>query len=146
MDHRYASGPGGWTPLFWCCLNGHVRLLENLLKRGANVNHLDNLGRTPLHVAAANNRLKAVAALIGGGAAVNAREPRAGASALHHAAERGYLAVCDCLIYNRADLSLKDVAGQTPLDLASKNSHKLLARAMRKHLREGLGKSSLQRQ
>lgn len=141
-----ASGPGGWTPVFWCSLNGHVRLLENLIKRGANVNHLDELGRTPLHIAAANDRLKAVAALIGAGARVNAREPRGGATALHHAAERGYLAVCDCLIYNKADLSLKDAAGQTPLDLASNNSHKLLSRAMRKHLREGLGKSGTFRQ
>jgi ankyrin repeat protein len=135
------NGPGGWTPLFWCCQTGHTRLLENLLKKGADVNWLDETGRTALHIAAANNRLKAVAALLGAGAAINAQEPRAQATALHLAAERGHLGVCDCLIYNGADLRLRDAAGQTPLDLAEKNQYKLLARAMRRHLHEGLGKS-----
>ncbi|MBT9588329.1 ankyrin repeat domain-containing protein [bacterium] len=136
-----AKGPGGWTPLFWCCLTGQTRLLEHLLKKGADVNRVDDRGCTALHVAASNNRLKALAALLGAGAQVNAQEARGQASALHMAAERGHLGVCDCLIFNGADLTLRDVARQTPLDLALKNHHALLTRAMRKHLQDGLGKS-----
>lgn len=134
-----AQGPGGWSPLFWCCLNGHSRLVEGLLKKGADPGLRDENGLTPLHVAATHNRLQAVAALLGAGAPVNAVEARAGASALHLAAARGYLAICDCLVYNQADLRLRDAGGQTPLDLAQRNQHRLLVRALQKHQKEGLG-------
>lgn len=136
-----ASGPGGWTPLFWCTLNGQQRLVEVLLKRGCDVTRRDDQNRTVLHLAASNNQIKMVAAVIGAGADVNAQEASLGSSPLHLAAERGHLAVCDCLIYNGASLKLKDKAGRTPLDLASKNHHKLLVRIMRKHLQAGFGKT-----
>jgi ankyrin repeat protein len=136
-----ASGPGGWTPLFWCTLNGQQRLVEVLLKRGSDPTMRDDQDRTVLHLAASNNQLKMVAALIGAGADVNAQEGSLGSTPLHLAAERGHLAVCDCLIYNGASLKLKDKAGRTALDLASKNHHKLLVRIMKKHLQAGFGKS-----
>lgn len=137
-----ASGPGGWTPAFWCALTGQNRLLEHLLRRGAKVEETDDQGRTALHVAASNNHLRVVAALIGAGADVNAEADRGGETPLHLAAERGHLAVCECLVFNKAQLEVKDEAGQTPLQLAEQNGHKLVARAIRRHLQEGFGRET----
>lgn len=137
-----ASGPGGWTPAFWCALTGQNRLLEHLLRRGAKVQDADDQGRTALHVAASNNHLRVVAALLGAGADVNCQATRGGETPLHLAAERGHLAICECLIFNKAQLALKDEAGQTALELAEQNGHKLVARAIRRHMHEGFGRDS----
>ncbi|CAN0317608.1 unnamed protein product, partial [Phaeothamnion confervicola] len=132
-----ARGPGGWTPIFWCALTGRSKLMETLLKRGADVTMKDDYGRSALHIAAARNHLGTVATLIGGGAVVNQIAPGESSTPLHMAAERGHLAVCDCLIFNGANLALKDKDGRTALELAQKNRHHLLARAIRKHSKEG---------
>ncbi len=137
-----ASGPGGWTPAFWCALTGQNRLLEHLLRRGARVEDTDDQGRTALHVAASNNHLRVVAVLLGAGADVNAQASRGGETPLHLAAERGHLAVCECLVFNKAQLAVKDEAGQTPLELAEQNGHKLVARAIRRHMHEGFGRET----
>jgi ankyrin repeat protein/serine/threonine protein kinase/tetratricopeptide (TPR) repeat protein len=136
-----APGPGGWTPVFWCALTGQLRLLDSLLNRGAQVDALDDAGRTALHIAAAKNHVKVVAALLSKGARVNAPEAHGGATPLHLAAQRGHLATCDCLTFNGANLKARNEAGQTALDLAVKNQHGLLARALRQHLSAGLGRA-----
>lgn len=136
-----ATGPGSWTPVFWCAMTGQARLLESLLKRGAEVNAVDDNGLSPLHIAATHGHLKVAASLLGAGARVDSPGGHSGLTPLHLAAERGHLDVSNCLIFNGAQLSLKDSAGQTPLDLAEKNRHRLLVRTMRRHLQEGLGKT-----
>jgi len=134
------SGPGGWTPAFWCSFTGQHRLLEHLLRRGANIHETDDQGRTALHVAAARNHLRVVATLLGAGADVNARGARGGETPLHLASERGHLAISECLIFNKALFEMKDETGQTPLELAESNGHQLLARAIKKHMQEGFGR------
>lgn len=42
----------GLTALGWACLRGRVQAAQCLLDRGANVNHADKTGRTPLDLAA----------------------------------------------------------------------------------------------
>lgn len=42
----------GLTALGWACLRGGVQAAQCLLDRGANVNHADKTGRTPLDLAA----------------------------------------------------------------------------------------------
>ena len=42
----------GLTALGWACLRGRVQAAQCLLDRGANVNHVDKTGRTPLDLAA----------------------------------------------------------------------------------------------
>jgi len=41
----------GLTALGWACLRGRVQAVQCLLDRGANVNHADKTGRTPLDLA-----------------------------------------------------------------------------------------------
>uniref|UniRef100_A0A8C5PEM3 Uncharacterized protein n=1 Tax=Leptobrachium leishanense TaxID=445787 RepID=A0A8C5PEM3_9ANUR len=46
----------GWTPLHLACYFGHVQVVEDLLKAGADVNVLNDMGDTPLHKAAFTGR------------------------------------------------------------------------------------------
>ena len=45
-----------WTPLTAAAHNGHTAVVDALAERGADVEHRDNWGRTPLFVAAVEGR------------------------------------------------------------------------------------------
>jgi len=40
-----------WSPLHWSALNGHLSVVEYLIKNGADINAKDNSSRTPLKLA-----------------------------------------------------------------------------------------------
>lgn len=42
----------GLTPLSWACLKGQKSVVELLVERGAQIDHTDKNGRTPLDLAA----------------------------------------------------------------------------------------------
>ena len=62
-------------------------LAEELIKHGANVNHRDKMGATPLHLAAQNRSISFCQALTNLGADLNATDAR-GATPLHYALSR----------------------------------------------------------
>ena len=76
---------------------------------------------TPLHIAAWNNKIEAVAALISHGADVNARD-KYGLTPLMRASYWGYAKVVEALLDAGADKELKatsgPVKGKTALDIA----------------------------
>jgi ankyrin repeat protein len=54
----------GGSPLHWACAEGHTKVAELLMDRGANINALNKEGRTPLIIAAAFGKRDAVALLL----------------------------------------------------------------------------------
>uniref|UniRef100_A0A8D0H8X2 Oxysterol-binding protein n=1 Tax=Sphenodon punctatus TaxID=8508 RepID=A0A8D0H8X2_SPHPU len=54
----------GWTPLHLACYFGHVTVVKDLLKAGAEVNVLNDMGDTPLHRAAFTGRKEVVMLLL----------------------------------------------------------------------------------
>ena len=42
------------TSLSWACLRGHQKLVQTLVERGADLEHTDRNGRSPLDLAAFN--------------------------------------------------------------------------------------------
>jgi uncharacterized protein len=72
----HARDPQGWTPLMFAAAaasSEHVGILRALLAAGAEVNIVDNLGRTPLVLALENARIFApIEVLLEAGADVNA--------------------------------------------------------------------------
>ena len=83
-----------------------------LLQHGADVGSADEHGRTPLHIAAQLDFDKVAALLLKYGADIGAGMP------LHTAAAFGAKKVAALLVENGADLRAKNVAGETPLDVA----------------------------
>lgn len=65
----HENGNADRTPIFeLCLLPGRSDLLEKLLARGADINHVDAFGCTPLHVAVQHDNTEAVGILLAHGA------------------------------------------------------------------------------
>eukprot|EP00607_Mallomonas_marina_P009174 CAMPEP_0182421668 /NCGR_PEP_ID=MMETSP1167-20130531/7114_1 /TAXON_ID=2988 /ORGANISM="Mallomonas Sp, Strain CCMP3275" /LENGTH=114 /DNA_ID=CAMNT_0024599017 /DNA_START=1 /DNA_END=341 /DNA_ORIENTATION=- len=72
----------------FCCTNPKLRILEYLISAGAEVNISDNMGRTPLMLAARCKGISLVSTLLKAGAKPNTIA-KDGSSALHFACARG---------------------------------------------------------
>jgi ankyrin repeat protein len=102
----------GWTPLYWAAAKNDTSilfiLLEAMSKYGTNVNIEDNLiGRSPLHVAAANGNVEAVRLLISYGASINQRDAW-GWTAFDCALVLGNAEVMNALIGRGTKIDIKD--------------------------------------
>ena len=114
-----ARPPDGISVLDIACQKGHRDVVKLLLDRGA-ITHRQHLRKVgALHHAASLNH-PAVAELLleRNQALVHARNGY-GKTALHDAAERGFLEVVQLLIKHGADLMAKSNASETPLSFAA---------------------------
>eukprot|EP00929_Paragymnodinium_shiwhaense_P071234 TRINITY_DN36226_c0_g1_i1.p1 TRINITY_DN36226_c0_g1~~TRINITY_DN36226_c0_g1_i1.p1 ORF type:complete len:486 (+),score=111.14 TRINITY_DN36226_c0_g1_i1:56-1459(+) len=142
----------GSLPLHWAARRGLKRTVEVLLKQGAKVAHVDEAGRTVLHVAAEAGCTQVCEVLLGFPGVRSAIDLRDGKgwTALHLAAAVGSVAVCRSLTRSPtaakteafgangvADVEVKTaVEGWTPLHLAAKHGH-LEAAQFLLHLDDG---------
>jgi len=106
-----------------------------LIKAGADVNHKNRLGETPLMKAAGKGREDICAILIAAGADINHAD-RMGSTALHAAAKYGYWKVVALLLKKGAKPNVKNRRGATPLSLAEKRADEKLHNKCRKVLPE----------
>nr|XP_057912886.1 ankyrin repeat domain-containing protein 6 isoform X2 [Doryrhamphus excisus] len=83
----------------------------------------------PLHQAAAMGNNAAIAALIGGGCALDLQN-RDGNTALHEASWHGFFQCVQLLVKAGADVNIRNKAGHTALHLASQNAHAHTARLL----------------
>ncbi|KAI4236556.1 MAG: hypothetical protein L6R40_006112 [Gallowayella cf. fulva] len=114
-----ARQPDGVSALGVASQNGHLEVVRLLLNRGANVQrpHVQNV--SAIHRAASNNHPLIVELLLQfDPQAVRARNSY-GKTALHDAAERGFVDVVQVLIRHEAGLRGKDNAKKTPLSYAA---------------------------
>lgn len=56
----FNSDDHGFSPLHWCAKEGHTKLVEMLLQRGARVNATNMGDDIPLHLAAAHGHSEIV--------------------------------------------------------------------------------------
>ena len=123
MKHpQYVNAFGGWYkfPLLAALGQGHIKIAELLLERGADVDVLESTGKTMLLVALSslrdhNNLLDIVEFLLKHGTDVNARDNRSTTSSLHLAAEYGVQTIVKMLLNHHADVNSQDSNGETPL-------------------------------
>uniref|UniRef100_A0A671LED3 Protein phosphatase 1 regulatory subunit 12C-like n=1 Tax=Sinocyclocheilus anshuiensis TaxID=1608454 RepID=A0A671LED3_9TELE len=69
-DMVNCANTDGITALHQACIDGSMEMVEFLLSRGANVNHVDSEGWTPLHVAASCGNLEITEFLLRHGASL----------------------------------------------------------------------------
>ena len=109
--------------------NGHLEVIEALIKADADVNASNKNGTTALQVAAINGHLKVVEALIEAGADVNASNNN-GVTALQVAAENGHLEVIEALIKAGAKVDQENTNGDTALKYAADHGHVKIVKAL----------------
>ena len=106
------------SPLHRAATRGDVKILELVLKHGADVRRVNSSGNTALISAvlsAYHRRFEAVViALLLHGSDVDASGPD-GATALHHAVTYGSSAMVRILLDHGADISVQDNRGANPL-------------------------------
>lgn len=128
-----ARDNAGWTPLHHAANNGHLDIVKELLKEpGTPRNIPDNNGFTPLHLACKYGHMEVVKFLVIAypdvGADVNA-QTIAGNTPLHLACYNKNIDAVTFLIDNKAKPTLKNNAGQRPIDISqSKAITKILLR------------------
>ncbi|CAB0041921.1 unnamed protein product [Trichogramma brassicae] len=105
----------GFSPLHWCCKEGHSKLAELLVSRGARINATNRGDDTPLHLASAHGHREIVQLLLKHKADVNVTNEH-GNTALHYACFWGYEAVAEDLVAAGALVSIANKDSDTPLD------------------------------
>ena len=108
--------------LMYMALVGDVQRVEDLIRRGAQVNRL---GWTPLMYAASTGRTDTVKLLLKHGAIVNSPGPQ-GENALMMAAVGDHDAVVRQLLAAGADPSIRDLEGRSAADWARMKNHTAL--------------------
>ena len=119
-----AYSEDGYQPLGLAAYFGHEKVVEYLIKAGAEVNSPSKnaLGVTPLQSAVAGGHLEITHLLLTAGASPNVREG-GGYTPLHTAAHNGDVEIVRSLLFGGADLEAKSDKKETPLDMARKAGH-----------------------
>ena len=105
--------------------------IQDLIKRGADVEAKNDDGETPLHMVAYRNSIETAKLLIEMGADVDAKDDY-GETPLHWASYNNRIEIAKLLIDKGADVEAKRNDGWTPLDLAqSDEMEELLEKYMK---------------
>ncbi len=122
VDVNCRNNSGG-TCLHIACQNNYLEIAEMLIKRGVDVNLLTIDGWTALHFSAQKGYLELSSLLINANIKLDVAGIRYRRTALHYAADQGEDKVVNLLLKSGAKSDLKDINGQTPLDIALQKSH-----------------------
>lgn len=114
----------GFTPLGLACFFGHFKMVDRLIKLGAEVNVASNndFKVVPLHSACAISNYQICQLLINSGADVNAKQ-QSGLTPLHAAAHNGQIDIIKMLLNAGATINTKTQDGKTPLLMAQEKTH-----------------------
>lgn len=104
--------------IHWAALGGFHEIVLYLIDHGSPVDPLDDIGMTPLILAASANKIQTVHVLIEKGANIDAQNNE-GHSALQYAASKGWKQVLEMLIQNGANINIMDKRKATPLHRAA---------------------------
>ncbi|OAY45293.1 probable protein S-acyltransferase 23 isoform X1 [Manihot esculenta] len=124
-----ATDVNGYRAVHVSAQYGQTAFLNNLVaKYHADFDAPDNEGRSPLHWAAYKGYADTVRLLLFRDASQE-RQDREGCTPLHWAALRGNIEACTVLVHagTKKELTVKDKAGFTPVQLASDKGHRHVA-------------------
>jgi hypothetical protein len=109
----------------WLSANGITAVnfdyFNNLIENGADINAVDEMGKSPLHFIASELDTASAEFALSNGALVDA-ENIEGRTPLHIAAYCNQTEIIDCLLEHGAQLNKKSKEGQTPVHFAIRSS------------------------
>ncbi|XP_053348677.1 transient receptor potential cation channel, subfamily N, member 1 [Clarias gariepinus] len=123
----------GKSALHLAAQQGHEEIADILLSYKAFVNAKTKLGLTALHLSAQTGSSHLVELLIMTHEASTDTLTLRQQTSLHLAAISGKLDACNSLLNFGADITAKDIDGQTPLHLAAENDHSDVVKLFLKH-------------
>lgn len=109
--HPDTTRAGKPTALCYAALKPNITLIDYYLAKGADVNHADAIGMTPLHYAAMGGCVVCLARLISRGAEINRRN-RCGETPLASAVYRGRSLQCAELLKCYGAVTNEDAGGE----------------------------------
>jgi ankyrin repeat protein len=118
-EHVHAWGGPLGTALHAASRMKHLKVVQSLLRHGADVNSPGRWRRTPLLFASVQGHHEVGQWLLEHGAGVNAKEADNDRTSLHLAASYGRLEMVQTLLKHNADTNARDDSGRTPLHFAS---------------------------
>ena len=132
---EYVSATGGalGTALHTASDRNHLKVVQSLLRHGADVNAPGLWGRTPLLFATEKGHLEVVRWLLEHGAEVNAEDEDDNRTSLHLAALNGRFEIGRVLFKHNANTTARDKYGRTPLHLACSGGHVEMVRCLLNH-------------
>jgi ankyrin repeat protein len=110
-----------------------AELIRLLLAKGADPNARDDSGASPLDEAAWGGSVAKTAALLDGGAKIDAPNTKTGATPLNEAAFKGHVDVMEFLLARGANARIRDHAGLMPVENAVRQHHAEAARILLTH-------------
>ncbi|XP_070579659.1 transient receptor potential cation channel subfamily A member 1-like [Ptychodera flava] len=116
----------GCTPLLLASQAGHLKVVNHLLKVGADIGSRDENRRTALALAAAGGHVDVVATLLKNHADIDATDKNRN-TALHLSAANGHDEVTSYLIDEGANPLMKNSKGENCLDIATENQEDVTA-------------------
>jgi ankyrin repeat protein len=118
----------GDAPLIIAAYEGFTEIVRLLLEAGADVTVVDpGMQATALHAAAYAGRTEAARLLIEHGIDIDKQGPHNGYTALHDAIWQNNVETARVILLARPNLTLKNHAGQTPLEMARSRGRKEIA-------------------
>ena len=120
--HYYSAVNAGFRLVL---ANRYFKFMRFFVKLGADVNQLDNEGRTPLSWAARNGHIETVKALLKAGANVNQAD-RLGETPLYWAALNGHIETVKALLKAGAHVNQANRFGHTPFSFFIQNGCKVI--------------------
>jgi hypothetical protein len=121
-DFRGVTASDGITPLMAASDNGHITIVDLLLKAGADVNKERKQGGTAIYLASQNGHADIVRLLLAAGADVN-KALDSGNTSLIIASSDGNTEIVRLLLAAGADVNKANNNGITSLSIASQNGH-----------------------
>ncbi|XP_063924814.1 uncharacterized protein LOC135138744 isoform X2 [Zophobas morio] len=119
----------GWTPLYAASSRGHEKIVECLVKFGAEINRANEDGETPLYAASSEGHEKIVECLVKCGAEIN-RANEDGETPLYAASCRGREKIVECLVKCGAEINRTYYNGESPLYAASSRGHEKIVECL----------------
>ena len=112
-----SKGIDHWQALHFAASEGHLQIAQILIMNGADVNSLTSNERTPLHITCVRSHLELGMLFLTHSAKVNAKD-FLGNTSTHYASEFGYLNMLKLLLSYKPDLSIKNKAQKSAIDVA----------------------------